>query len=266
MVLGALLAATLLLPAATANADQDKSGVRATTTSTAALVPGQAAWVAVSWTADRTVHDWSTTVTAPAGVGVSYPTTRGGADTSLYGSATLVGETTDFTAFKLAVPYAQRSSFQVTVTSTYTRCGDNGQCKDQGLGNDGRTGSVTEVVTVPVRAAVGAPFTQDTTRLSVTAGSDGYQQIAFTGGEADLADFRVQVGALPAGLQVTYPGGRTATTLAGGSSLVGRRTDQVALRLVATGLRPGTYTVPLQISYTAAQPTTTTGTVTLVVS
>ena len=266
VLLGALLGATVLLPAATAHADQDKSNVRAVTTTTAALASGESAWVAVSWTADRTVHDWSTTVTAPAGVGVSYPTTRGGADTSLYGSATLVGATTDFTAFKLAVPHQQRASFAVTVTSTYSRCGDNGQCKDQGIGNDGRTGSVTVTVTVPVGPAVGPPFTQDTTRVSVAAGSDSFQQLSFTGGQADLADFRVQVGALPAGLEVAYPGGRTATSPAGGTSLLGRRTDQVGLRLVATGLKPGTYTVPLTISWTAAQPTTANGTVTLVVN
>ena len=266
VLLGAVLGATLLLPPATAQADQDKSNVRALTTATAPLASGESAWVAVSWTADRTVHDWSTTVTAPAGVAVTYPTTRGGADTSLYGSATLVGTTTDFTAFKLAVPHAQRTSFPVTVTSTYTRCGDNGQCKDQGIGNDGRTGSVTVTVTVPVGPAVGPPFTQETTRVSITAGSDTFQQLAFTGGQADLADFRVQVGALPAGLEVGYPGDRTATTPAGGSSLLGRRTDQVGLRLVATDLQPGTYTVPLSISWTAARPTTTNGTVTLVVS
>ena len=266
MLLGAVLGSALLLPTATANADQDKSNVRAVTTSTAALAPGESAWVAVSWAADQTVHDWSTTVTAPAGVAVTYPTTRGGADTSLYGSATLVGATTDFTAFKLAVPYAQRTSFPVTVTSTYTRCGDNGQCKDQGQGNDGRTGSVTATVTVPVVPAAGPPFTQDTTQVSIAAGSDSFQQIGFTGGQTDLADFAVRVGALPAGLEVAYPGNRTATTPAGGSSLLGRRTDQVGLRFVATGLLPGTYTVPLSITYTAAQPTTTAGTVTLVVS
>ena len=266
VLLGAVLGATVLLPAATANADQDKSAVRAVTTSTAALAPGESGWVAVSWTAGQTVHDWSTTVTAPAGVGVTYPTTRGGADTSLYGSATLVGSTTDFTAFRLAVPYTQRTTFAVTVTSTYSRCGDNGQCKDQGIGNDGRTGSVTVSVTVPVGPAAGPPFTQDTTRVSVAAGSDGFQQLSFTGGQTDLADFRVQVGALPAGLEVAYPGGRTATMLAGGSSLLGRHTDQVGLRLIATSLRPGTYTVPLSISWTAAQPTTANGTVTLVVN
>ena len=266
VLLGAVLGATVLLPVATANADQDKSDVRAVTTSTAALAPGESAWVAVSWTAGQTVHDWSTTVTAPAGVGVTYPTTRGGADTSLYGSATLVGSTTDFTAFRLAVPYTQRTTFAVTVTSTYSRCGDNGQCKDQGIGNDGRTGSVTVSVTVPVGPAAGPPFTQDTTRISVAAGSNGFQQLSFTGGQTDLADFRVQVGALPAGLEVAYPGGRTATTPAGGSSLLGRHTDQVGLRLIATGLRPGTYTVPLSISWTAAQPTTANGTVTLVVN
>ena len=265
-LLCAVLGWALVLPGATAGADADKSNVRAVTTSTAALASGQSAWVAVVWTADQTVGDWSTTVSAPAGVAVSYPTTRGGGDTSLYGSATLVGATTDFTAFKLAVPYTQRASFPVVVTSTYTRCGDNGQCKDQGIGNDGRTGTTTVTVTVPVVAATGAPFTQDTTTVTLAAGSSSFAQIAFTGGQTDLAGFTVRAGALPAGLRVTYPGDRSASSLNGGSSLPGRATDHVSLRFDVSGLPPGRYVVPLTISYTAAAPATAPGTVALVVS
>lgn len=266
-LLGAFLAGSLLGPPA-AGADVDKTGVRAVTTQTAAVVPGQSAWLSVVWTSDQTVTDWSTTVSAPAGVAVSYPTTRGGSDTSLYGSATLVGTTRDFTAVKLAVPYTRTTSFQITLLSTYTgTCGDNGQCKEQGGGNDDkvRRHSTSATVTVPVQPAVGPAFTQDTTSLSVAAGSNGFQQIAFTGGQADLADVSVRLGALPAGLTVAYPGDATASRLAGGSSLVGGSTDNVAVRFDATGLAPGSYVLPLVVSYTAAAPQTVSGTVTLVV-
>ncbi|CCG02694.1 hypothetical protein [Blastococcus saxobsidens] len=265
-LLGPLLGWSLLLPATAANAGADNSNVRAETPMTAPLAPGESAWVAVVWAADKTVTNWSTTVSAPAGVTVSYPTTRGGADTSLYGSATLVGKTRDFTAFRLAVPYSQRTSFPVTVTSTYTLCGDNGQCKNRGQRNESRTSSTTATVTVPVVPAVGPPFTQETIRVAIAAGSSDFQQISFTGGQTDLAAFSVRVGALPAGLEVAYPGDRAASTLNGGSTLVGRRTDHVGIRFAATSLPAGTYTVPLTISYTAASPVTTTGTVTLVVS
>jgi hypothetical protein len=266
VLLGLLLGWSILLPSATATADADKSNVHTVNPSTAPLAPGQSAWVAVVWTADRTVTNWSTTVTAPAGVTVSYPTTRGGSDTSLFGSATLVGGTRDFTAVELAVPYSRRGSFSVTMTSTYTPCGDNGQCKDQGGGNDNRTSTTSATVLVPVLPASGVPFTQQTTTVTLAAGTSSFQQIAFTGGQTDLADFTVRAGALPAGLQVAYPGDRTASTLNGGRTLRGRSTDYVGVRFVATDLRPGTYTVPLTISYTAAVPVTTAGTVTLVVS
>lgn len=266
MLLSSLLVWSLLVPTAPASAAVDKSGVRAVTSETAPLAPGESAWLAVVWTADQTVTDWSTTVSAPAGVAVTYPTTRGGQDTSLYGSATLVGTTSDFTAFKLAVPYGQIDSFPVTVTSTYTLCGDSGQCKNQGLGNDDRTGMTTVTVRVPVQPAVGAPFTQETTSIGIASDSSTFQQVAFTGGQTDLAAFTVQVGGLPAGLEVAYPGDGSGSTPNGGSSLRGRNTDHVGLRFVATGLPPGTYTVPLTISYTAALPITTAGTVTLVVS
>jgi hypothetical protein len=262
-----MLAGSLLVPS-TAGAAGDKTGTRALTTETAAVVPGQSAWLSVVWTADQTVTNWSTTVTAPPGVTVTYPTTRGGADTSLFGSDTLVGGTRDFTAFRLQVPYTRTTSFPVTLLSTYTgTCGDNGQCKENGGGNDDkvRDHSLSVTVTVPVRPATGPAFTQDTTTVAVAAGSDTFQQIAFTGGEADLADFTVRLGTLPAGLQVGYPADAAVTRPAGGSALVGRRTDHVAVRLDATGLAPGSYAVPLEIGYTAAAPQATSGTVTLVV-
>jgi hypothetical protein len=121
-------------------------------------------------------------------------------------------------------------------------------------------------VLVPVVPAVGPPFTQRTSTVAIAAGSSSFQQIAFTGGQTDLAGFTVRVGPLPVGLQVAYPGDGSASSLNAGSTLVGRTTDHVAVRFAASGLPPGTYTLPLTISYTAALPITTTGTVTLVVS
>lgn len=267
----AVLAAALvgpLLGSPSAAADADKTGVRPVTTQTAAVVPGQSAWLSVVWTGDRTVTQWSTTVKAPAGVTVSYPTTRGGSDTSLYGSDTLVRTTRDFTAFRLRVPYTQKASFPVTLTSTYVdTCGDNGQCKDNGGGNDDkeRRHTRTSTITVPVEAATGPAFTQGTTSIPLKAGSNAFVPIAFTAGQADLADFAVRAGTLPAGLKVGYPGDGTVSRPARGTGIIGRTTDQVALRFDATSLAKGTYTVPLTISYTAAAPRTATGTVTLVV-
>jgi hypothetical protein len=276
LLLSPLLAWSFVVPGSTARADLlHSSGVEAVTTTTAALAPGQSSWVAVPWTTRATVTDWSTTVTAPAGVTVTYPTTRGGADTSLYGSVTLAGGTRDFTAFKLSVPYTQRTSFTVTVTSTFAGCSGELACEDEWWqrgnrsswsANGIRTASLETTVTVPVLPAVGAPFTQKTTEISVAAGSNSFQQIAFTGGQTDLAAFTVRVGALPAGLQVGYPGDGAASTLNSGSTLVGRSTDHVGVRFTTTGVAPGRYVVPLTISYTAAAPVTTTGAVTLVVA
>ena len=124
-------------------ADDDGPVVTPTATTTAALSPGQSAWLALGWTSDRTVTDWSTTVSAPAGVTVTYPSTRGGRDTSLFASGTLVGGTKDFVAFRLSVPYTQTRSFTLSVTSTYrwTPSGsetpkDSPTDHDNGRGND----------------------------------------------------------------------------------------------------------------------------------
>ncbi|QXG77720.1 hypothetical protein KUM42_09595 [Modestobacter sp. L9-4] len=276
LLLSALLAWSVLLPGTPARAELlnlNWSGVQSAATTTAALAPGQSAWVSVPWSTRATVTDWSTTVSAPAGVTVTYPTTRGGSDTSLYGSATLAGGTQDFTAFKLSVPYSQRTSFRVTLTSTYTGCTGLLGCLDVLLAGDRamwaasgiRTSTLTTSVAVPVVPAVGVPFTQDTTQLAVAAGSDAFQQISFTGGQTDLAGFTVRAGTLPAGLQVAYPADGTASTLNSGSTLVGRTTDHVSIRFTTTGVAPGTYAVPLTISYTAAAPASTVGAVTLVV-
>lgn len=270
-LLGVLLAAALagpLLGLAPASADQDKTGVRAVTAQTAAVVPGQTAWLSVVWTADRTVTDFSATVTAPAGVAVGYPTTRGGSDTSLYGSATLVGTTKDFTAVELSVPHTQTASFPVTLRATYLdSCGDNGQCRNQGGGNDDkvRRHSTSVTVTVPVVPATGPAFTQATASVTVPAGTSAFRDIAFAGGQADLGEFAVRAGALPAGLQVGYPGDAQVSRLASGPALVGGSTDRVAVRFDATALPPGSYPVPLVITYRTATPRTAAGTVTLVV-
>lgn len=267
LAVGAFVAAPILcwsvLVAPSASADGAGPGVRAVNPLTVPLAPGQSAWVGVVWTAGQTVTHWSTKVSAPAGVTVSYPSTRGGNDTSLYGSDTLVGGTIDFTAFKLAVPYSQRTSFPVTVTSTYLACTTSSCASDSPRAPQ----TTTEQVLVPILPAFGKPFAQKTSTLTIAAGSDSYQQISFTAGQTDLFDFTVTAGALPAGLQVAYPGGKSASGLNKDSTLQGRSTDFVSLRFIAgAGLAPGTYTIPITIHYTAATAVSTPGSVTLVVS
>ena len=274
----AVLTAALLFVAgpafAIAPAGADKSNARAVTTTTAPLSPGQSGWVSVVWTSDQTVSGWSTTVTAPKGVTVTYPTTRGGADTSLYGSDTLVGTTKDFTSFKLKVPYTQTTSFQVVLTSRYS-VGVGNDANGNGNGNGGNNGNgngnsgaftTTATVTVPVQAATGPAFTPQTPSLSIKAGSSGFERIAFAGGQTDLADFSVRLGELPAGLEVAYPGDRASAGLNGDTTLVGGSADYVGVRFIATDLKPGTYTIPVLISYTAASPQTRTASLTLNVS
>jgi hypothetical protein len=250
----------MLLPLASAISASaaDDANVRAITPYTAALAPGQSGWLSVVWTSDNTVTDWSTTVTAPVGITVTYPATRGGRDTSLYGSSTLVGTTRDFTAFKLTVPYTVTTDFTVTLTTTYVY--------DQGNGGSGQNLTTSATVTVPVRPASGPAFTQYTSTIPVKAGSDRFQQIWFLGGTTDLADFTVALGSLPAGLQVGYPSDKTSSALSGGTTLIGGDTDYVAIRFNTVGLVAGTYDIPLVITFTAAAPVTVSAKVTLVVS
>lgn len=210
------------------------------------------------------VSEWSTTVSAPPGITVTYPTTRGGSDTSLYGSSTLVGTTRDFTAFRVSVPYSTTSGFQVTLRSTYvwSSAGGNGDGGNAG-GKDNRSNPpskngggnilVTDAtVFVPIRPATGAPVTLKTRALSIKAGSNDFQRIVFTAGQADLGNVSMTLGALPAGLELAYPGDRQSAGLNGGTTLVGGTTDYASVRFNATKLGPGTYRIPLTLTYTAA--------------
>ncbi|WP_374970512.1 hypothetical protein [Terrabacter sp. BE26] len=261
------MAAGLVLSAAPALAlapsDADKSNTHAVTSTTAPLSPGQSGWLSVVWTSDTTVRDWSTTVQAPAGITVTYPSTRGGSDTSLYGSDTLVGSTRDFTSFKLKVPYTQTSSFKVVLTSIYTV--GAGSSDSNGNGNNRKAFSTTATVTVPVQPATGADFNQQTTTLTVKPGSNAFQRIIFSGGQTDLAGFTVRLGTLPPGLEVAYPGDRSSTGLNDDTTLVGGSSDYVGVRFIATDLKPGRYTVPVLVNYTAAAARTQTSNLTLVV-
>ena len=239
-------------------AKADANGVKAVTSKTANFAPGQSAWVSVVWkSTTQTVTDWSTTVSAPAGVTVEYPTTRGGSDTSLSGSDTLVAKVRDFTAFRLSVPYSQTSNFKITVTSTYRLTGEGASTEQFTYSTE---------ITVPVKAASGAAYTQKTSRLAMEAGSVGWAQLTFQAGKGDLGNFTVQLGELPAGLSVTYPGDGDRSGLHRNSDLIGRTTDHVAIRFDATGLSKGTYRIPMTIRYEAATAQTAEGTVTLNVS
>ena len=166
----------------------------------------------------------------------------------------------------LAVPYTQKASFPVTLVSTYTDCGDNGQCKDKGAGNDDkeRDLNTTTTVTVPVGPRGDRPSRQD----HHGAGHRREQRLRAAGlhrrpgrpgrllRAAGCAARRPD-GGLSRGRDGQPPGGR--------GSGIGRTTDEVAVRFDVTCLAPGSYSVPLAIGYTAAAPGTATRTVILVV-
>ncbi len=142
----------------------DAPVVAPTATTTAALSPGQSAWLALGWSSDRTVTDWSTTVSAPAGVTVTYPSTRGGRDTSLFASGTLVGGTKDFVAFRLSVPYTQTRSFTLSVTSTYRWAPSGSETPkdsptdhDNGRGNDREAGRTPSPTATPAATPTPTP-------------------------------------------------------------------------------------------------------------
>ena len=158
--------------------------------------------------------NWSTTVSAPPGITITYPATRGGSDTSQNGSSTLVGTTRDFTSFRVSVPYTQTQSFQVTLRSTYDSDIDfgngngganngnhSGNSATQGNnGNSGGKLATSATVSIPIVAATGPKLTLNTATLSIQSGSNDYHQFTITAGQTDLSNVTLALGTPPSGL------------------------------------------------------------------
>jgi hypothetical protein len=248
-LVSALAFSSLVLAAP--SADAALKTVTQTTTSAPTMKPGQTAWVSMIWTAPTSndLTDFKVTATPPAGYAVSYPADK--AFTSLYGSSTLVKKTSDFTAFKLSVPYSATGTVSIPVTVSYL--------------NKGTLESQATTLSVPLVAYAGVNLTQVTTSVTVPKATPTWTQLSFTGGAPMLSKFKVTVTG-PAGLVVIYPGDAKSAGLNSGDSLQGGATDFTAVKLDATALAKGTYDLTVTETFERPTAVTNTGKVSLVVS
>jgi len=244
-----LLAATLLVSFATPALAADKAQaelkpmkttVELKTRTTAAVVEGDTAWVQLSWTAKNTdATDFRITAsTRTPGVTISYPTNTGTYASLMDNDTLAVGEI-DFTSLQVSVPYGSRN-VGLTVAATWTA--------------DGVKQRNRYKVKVPVAKFKGDDIAQVTTSAgSVSVGTPAWLGVEWTGIAPVLENVKMTVNG-PAGAIISYPEidkqPGTYTSLHYNDTLVTGETDIARFNVDASAMRPGTYTIDLELSYT----------------
>ncbi|GBD84625.1 hypothetical protein BMS3Abin02_01019 [bacterium BMS3Abin02] len=257
----AVVATLLLISGMSPAAAKSKTGmggmskmerVRLLTARTGALVEGDSAWIQVLWQSiGADADNFKVTVKNPEpGWEIRYPENTG-SYTSLMADATLSDGEIDFTAIHITVPYDTRRNVTLGLTVTYT--------------SRGTPHSSDFIVRVPVTSFSGTDLAQVTTDVT-TVGTAGWISIGVLGNAPRLDNVRMTVSP-PPGIVVTYPAGRIFTSLAHDARLEDGESDYAAFHLDVSGVKPGTYELPLQITYTKdATAGTWNGTVTLQVA
>jgi hypothetical protein len=248
------LAATVPL-ASPASADP-KPDVTRVTAVAPAMNPGQTAWVSVAWSARTPISNFAVTARASDGVTVGYPAGR--AFSSLYGSASLAGGTSDFTSFRVTVPWSASQSVALDLHVTWDP-GKGSKAND----TSGKR-SMDTTFSIPLVPYVGPDLSQQTEAVTVSQATPSWVDLSFRGRAPSLHDFELTVSG-PGELVIGYPGDRRSTSLAAASTLLAGATDTAAVRLDASALTPGTYELELTETYTTSAPRQTTGKVQLVV-
>lgn len=208
------------------------------------MVPGQSGWTGVIWRADdEDLTEFSVTVEAPPGWGVTYPENRV-TDTSLWDNDTLSEDEVDFTAFRLSVPENTPApswrSVDVYVSYSYMKHGRKEKEENEHF-----------TLAVPVIAPANPAFSQVTGSLGEFAPDSRSWVDVLYKGRATAFDFRLSV-TDAAGAAITYPGDGTFTSLNGDSVLEVGETDRASFLLDTTGLTPGTYTMQTDVSHRVA--------------
>ena len=242
---------TLLLIGTASPAMADEAEVKLKTKSTATVVAGDSAWLAINWQGQGgELTNFNVVAEAPRDVEVGYPENTPGF-TGLMNGHVLSEKEMDFTALKVSVPYSRTKSFDLKLLVSYT--------------SEGNEVEEDFDVTVPVTAyRAEQEVAQVTESLgSIAGGQSTWVEVDFTGLAPMVEEFDVVVSD-QAGLTVSYPATKSSTSLFFNDVLEDNETDFAAFLVDTTGAVPGTYSLGLTVSYTMAGSTKTMeGTVTV---
>jgi hypothetical protein len=232
------------------------------------LNPGQTAWVSTLWQGACTdATSFQLQASGPSGISISYPTNTG-TYSSLYKDSTLLAGDTDYASLKIAVgdgvlgnqTIALTVSYHLAAGSSgsgnngnhYGNSGNNGNhYGNAGTGCNVAGGSVTHnlQVTLPVVAYNGPAVEQVTTSVGpVAAGTAQWVSVSYTANAPGVTDGRLTV-TPPAGATVTYPNDGTSSGFNGNADLAVGETDYASVRIDTGTLKPGSYTLGLDLAY-----------------
>ena len=245
--------ALLLLVATAPPALAAKPGsatVDALTAQTGTVLAGDSAWVEIVWEAsDGDAEDFQVTVKNPdPGWEVRYPDNTG-SYSSTWGDSTLSSGEIDFTAIHVTVPYSASKDVTLHLEASYT--------------TGGKSHSQAFQVKVPVADYTGSDLNQ--AGGDTTIDGSGWVQVPFVGNAPRLDGFQMTASP-PDGLVVSYPGDGSFTSLAHDARLEDGESDYAAFFVGATGAAPGSYTIPIHVTYTKdATQGTWDGSVTIII-
>ncbi len=205
------------------------------TTSTAAVVAGDTAWLALNWKAADDLTDFRVTADVKSAT-VTYSETTGDY-AGPYQSANLRAGEIDFTSIRVEVPYDGLDGVKampMEVTASWL-VGD-------------RRATATYKAEIPLIQHEGDDVSLLTSELEVPAGEATWVEVSYAGIAPIVGEFAVAVDVGP-GLDVVYPGDGTFASLNNDAVLEDGEKDVARFLLDATQASPGTSTIELHTMY-----------------
>ncbi|MFZ0494016.1 MAG: hypothetical protein WAM81_12580 [Acidimicrobiia bacterium] len=211
-----------------------KVDVKALTERTATMLAGDSAWIEIAWEAlGGPAEDFKVTVKKlDSSWEVRYPE-KTSTYASLWTDSTLSDGEIDFTAINVTAPYSARKSVQLHLEATYAV--------------DGKSHKDNLNLTIPIAQYTGNDLSQADDSASVDG--SGWIQVPFVGSAPRLDGFEMTAKA-PADILLAYPGEGSFSSLAHDARLEDGESDFAALFVDATGAAPGSYEIPLHVTYT----------------
>lgn len=233
-----------------ADAAKPSDDIELTSTTPPTLNPGQTAWVSTVWRgASDDASDFQMTADGPSGLTIGYPENTPGYS-SFYKHSSLLAQDTDYASLKVLVGDSVSGNQTITLNLTYCFA-DRGNCNNNGNGGGHVKRRVD--VTLPVVPFNGPAVEQTTTSVGpIAAGAIGGVSIYYKANKPGVTNARLTASP-PAGATVIYPGEGSSSGFAADADLSVGETDHASFKVDTGTLKPGSYTIGLDLAYGSGQ-------------
>jgi hypothetical protein len=243
----AAVAGLLVVCCSVASAAPHGNEIELVTTTLPTLNPGQTAWVSTLWRGtDSDSTEFKLTAEPPQGSTVSYPENTG-SYSSLYKDSTLLAGDTDYAALKITVADDASGTQTIKLNVEY-RAGNNGNGNGQGA-----KVKLNASLPLPVVAFNGPAVEQLTSSVGpLKAGEAKFVDISYKANKPGVTNARLTATA-PEGATVIYPNDGTFAGFADDPDLSVGETDHASFKIDSGSLKPGSYTLQLDLAYGSGQ-------------